>query len=89
MTVTVHMHRNLRRFLLEGRDRAVLDVTPATTVAALLGALGAAHDTWLVAVNGAVVERDQVLAAGDTIDCFEPVAGGRGLEAQGSREEPL
>ncbi len=76
MSVTVHMHGNLRRFLPEGRDRVAVDVAPGTTIAALLATLGAERDTWLVAVNGAAVARDRVLEAGDLLDCFEPVAAG-------------
>jgi sulfur carrier protein ThiS len=76
MTVTVHMHGNLRRFMHEGRDRATLEIADGTTVDALLRSLGAEHDTWLVAVNGAVVERDCVLEPGDMVDGFEPVAAG-------------
>ena len=76
MSVTVHMHGNLRRFLPEGRDRTAMEVAPATTIEALLTALGAERDTWLVAVNGAACEKDRVLQEGDRLDCFEPVAGG-------------
>jgi sulfur carrier protein ThiS len=76
MTVTVHMHGNLRRFMPDGRDRMAMDVGPATTIQALLASLGAERDTWLVAVNGTSVERDHVLAPDDQLDCFEPVAGG-------------
>lgn len=76
MTVTVVMHGNLRRFLPEGRDRAVLEVAPGTTVEAVLAALGAERDTWLVAVNQEVAERTHVLAHADVVDCFEPVAAG-------------
>ena len=76
MTVTVHMHGSLRRFMPEGRDRAPVPVAPGATVQALLAGLGAEQDTWLVAVNGEPVERDHVLAPGDVVDCFEPVAGG-------------
>jgi len=76
MTVTVHMHGNLRRFLPEGRASAPLPVTPGTTVQGLLTMLGAAEETWLVAVNGRTVEREEVLAPDDVLDCFEPVAGG-------------
>lgn len=76
VTVTVHMHGNLRRFMPEGRDRALVPVAPAATVQALLAGLGAEQDTWLVAVNGKPVERDHVLAPNDVVDCFEPVAGG-------------
>ncbi len=76
MTVTVHMHGNLRRFLPGGRDRMALEVVPGATVAALLAGLGAERDVWLVAVNGVTAERERTLAPGDVVDCFEPVAAG-------------
>jgi len=76
VSVIVHMHGNLRRFMPEGRDRAAIEVAPGTTVGGLLANLGAARDTWLVAVNGAVCAADCVLREGDRLDCFEPVAGG-------------
>ena len=76
MTVTVHMHGNLRRFMPEGRDRIGMELTAGTTIEALLVSLGAAGDTWLVAVNGAACAKDRVLQTGDLLDCFEPVAAG-------------
>ena len=76
MTVTVHLHGNLRRFLPGGADRTVLEVAPGTTVEALLAGLGAERDTWLVAVNGAATDRDRVLEADDLLEGFEPVAAG-------------
>ncbi|MBI1962632.1 MAG: MoaD/ThiS family protein [Candidatus Rokubacteria bacterium] len=76
MRVTVHMHGNLRRFLPGGADRTVLEVEPGATIEALLAGLGAERDIWLVAVNGAAVDRDRILRAGDLVDCFEPVAAG-------------
>ena len=76
MKVTVHMHGNLRRFLPGGADRTVLDVAPGTTIEALLAGLGAARDTWLVAINGVTVGRERALEADDLLDCFEPVAAG-------------
>lgn len=76
MTVTVHMHGNLRRFMPMGQDRAAVEVADGSTVESLLVTLGAEKDTWLVAVNSAVVERDVVLKPGDVVDCFEPVAAG-------------
>jgi len=76
MTVTVVMHGNLRRFLPDGAARAALDVPPGATIEALLARLGAAEDTWLVAKNQIVAERDAALAPGDVVDCFEPVAAG-------------
>lgn len=76
MTVTVHMHGNLRRFLPGGQARTEVDVATGATAADLLACLGAAQDTWLVAVNGKAVERDRVLEPGDLVDCFEPQAAG-------------
>jgi sulfur carrier protein ThiS len=76
MTVTVHMHGNLRRFMPGGTDRLEMTLTSRTTVEALLVSIGAGGDTWLVAVNGTAVGRDRVLEPGDVVDCFEPQAAG-------------
>ena len=76
MTVTVHMHGNLRRFMPDGADRGPRVLPDGATAEELLVGLGAEKDTWLVAVNGTAVERDQVLREGDIVDWFEPVAGG-------------
>ena len=76
MTVTVHMHGNLRRFMPDGRDRVAMDVGEGTTIGGLLSSLGAERDTWLVAVNGTTTEPGRVLAPGDHLDCFEPMTGG-------------
>ncbi len=76
MTVTIHMHGNLRRFMPEGADRRAMQVPEATTIEAVLRTLGAEKDTWLVAINNVTVERDTVLHDGDVLDCFEPVAAG-------------
>lgn len=70
------MHGNLRRFLPEGQESTSLEVVEGSTVEALLDQLQATHDTWLVAVNGAVVERTTELRAGDLVECYEPAAGG-------------
>src|SRR5262249_30090480 len=74
--VTVHMHGNLRRFLPDGADETVLDVAAGATIEDVLTRLGAARETWLVAINGAETDRDRVLRPDDLLDCFEPVAGG-------------
>ena len=76
MSVTVHMHGNLRRFMAEGRDRVTMEVASGTRIGALLASLGADRDIWLVAVNGVACEQDRVLQEGDLLDCFEPVAAG-------------
>jgi len=76
MSVTVHLHGNLRRFMPEGQDRVTMETEPGTTIEVLLASLGALGDTWLVAVNGTTCEKDRILHEGDLLDCFEPVAGG-------------
>jgi sulfur carrier protein ThiS len=76
MSVTIHMHGNLRRFMPEGRDRVTMEVAPGTSSETLLASLGADRDTWLVAVNGVACEQDRILQEGDLVDCFEPVAAG-------------
>jgi sulfur carrier protein ThiS len=76
VTVTVVMHGNLRRFLPDGAMRSCVELPEGATIEALLERLGAARDTWLVARNQITAERGQVLAHGDTVDCFEPVAAG-------------
>ena len=76
MTITLHMHGNLRRFMPEGADRRAMDVPAGATVESVLRALGAEKDIWLVAINNDTVERDAVLHEGDVLDCFEPVAAG-------------
>ena len=76
MTVTVIMHGTLRRFLPDGAARAALDVHPGSTIEDVLVGLGAEKDTWVVARNQVTAERDEKVASGDVLDCFEPVSGG-------------
>jgi sulfur carrier protein ThiS len=76
VTVTIIMHGTLRRFLPDGAARATLDLRAGATIEEVLVGLGAEQDTWVVARNQAVAERDAVLAPGDVLDCFEPVSGG-------------
>jgi sulfur carrier protein ThiS len=76
MTITIHMHGNLRRFMPDGADRRAMEIPEGATVESVLTRLGAENDTWLVAINNVTVERDTVLHDGDVLDCFEPVAAG-------------
>lgn len=76
MTITLHMHGNLRRFMPDGADRSVLQISEGTTVESVLRGLGAEKDIWLVAINNDTAERAAVLHEGDVLDCFEPVAAG-------------
>ena len=76
MTVTLHMHGNLRRFMPDGADRRAIQLSEGTTVESVLMQLRAEKDIWLVAINNETAERDAVLNDGDVLDCFEPVAAG-------------
>lgn len=76
MTVTIHMHGNLRRFMPDGADRLAIELPEGMTIEAVLRRLRAEKDTWLVAVNNETVDRTTVLHPGDVLDCFEPVAAG-------------
>ena len=63
------------------RSRATLHLRDGATIGEVLAELGAEaaeRDTWLVARNEVLAERDHVLGPGDVVDCFEPLAGGAG-----------
>ena len=59
-------------------DYRLLDGATVGEVLAELGAETTEHETWLVARNEGIAERDHVLEPGDVLDCFEPLAGGAG-----------
>ena len=65
------------RLTVNGESR---EVEPGTTIAGLVGLLGADSRRVAVAVNGTVIPRashpDRVLAEGDEIEVIEPVGGG-------------
>lgn len=79
-----------------GRDRAVLDLPAAATVALALEHLMAGHpalDPLLprvqIAVNRKMVGRDHRLADGDEMALIPPVAGGAGARRINLSPEPL
>jgi len=74
--VRVTLNGTLRRFLPDSHGSTTLRVPDGTTVAELVAGLGAADDVWLTAVNGEVAPVSTPLAAGDEVDCFEPLEGG-------------
>ena len=50
---------------------------PGRTIQALLDEIGIPGiEVWMVALNGAKVERDAIPAAGDEVMIFSPVGGG-------------
>ncbi len=76
--ITVRLHGNLRRFLPAGEERINLSLADAPTVAVLLARLALpAGEIAMTGVNGKLAESTQRLVAGDQIDIFAPVAGGR------------
>lgn len=76
MTVTVTLHGNLRRLAPDHTGPLTVDLPDGAGIPALLDQLGAAAETWLVAVNGVAVARMSLLAPGDRVDCYEALAGG-------------
>ena len=60
----------------DGRDQVTLELAAGTTIRALPTLRRRARHV-LVAVNGTTVDKERVLLAqGDHLDCFEPVAAG-------------
>ena len=76
MTVTIIMHGTLRRFLPDGAARATLDLRAGATIEEVLVGLGAEQDTWVVARNQAVAERDACSRRATCSTASSPVAGG-------------
>ncbi len=80
MNVRVKLMGTLRGKLPPGSSggTAALDVDPGTTVAAALERLGVGGGhVHLVMVNGAMeLDRQRLLADGDELTVFPPVAGG-------------
>jgi sulfur carrier protein ThiS len=77
MRVNVKLYGNLKKYLPEKKETALLVVDPGTTIANLLARLGV-HDNliWMTAINDTVVGPSTVLRDGDILEVFEPVGGG-------------
>ena len=79
MRITVRLYATLRRFrpdVVPGSG-LTLDVDPDTTVGKVVELLGIPEKAPLVAmVNNGVCKLDHVLAEGDKLALFPPVAGG-------------
>ncbi len=79
MKVEVRLFATLQPYLPAGAtgDAASLDLPPGSTVAQALAALRIPPDLpCLTVVNGRDAELDQVLAPGDEVAMFPPLAGG-------------
>ncbi len=79
MKVTARVYATLRRYLPEetAHNPMELELPDGTTVGELLNHLGLPQDAVkVVFVNGRHAEFEQVLADGDRVGIFPPVAGG-------------
>lgn len=77
----VQLHATLAGFLPSGSCEGVasVELPERATVAGLIERLGIPPElSRIVLVNGHDVEDDAVLRAGDIVDVFPPLAGGRG-----------
>ena len=78
MKVVVKLHGETKRHVkgLVG-DSVETDLPDGATVQEMLGQLGVAdEDVWMSAVNKTVVKPEHVLADGDSVEVFAPIAGG-------------
>lgn len=76
ITVEVHMHGNLRRFLPDGVPSMMMDVREGTRVADLAESLKAREDVWVASINKVVVPMSAPLIDGACLDLFPILEGG-------------
>lgn len=79
MKVEVHLFALLERYLPAGAegDGVSLDVPEGTTVGAVVALLGIPGElSCLTVVNGLDAPPEQILAPGDVLSMFPPLAGG-------------
>ena len=76
MEVTVRTWGNLRRFLPDGVDSAIVQVANGATIDDLIAQLTLKNEVWAVAVNGQVVSFSTTLSAGDHVFLFDHLHGG-------------
>ncbi len=77
MQVTIKLYGNLKRYMPGKQEIGQMELSPGTTVRALLARLGVPdNDIWMSAVNDTVVPDASELHDGDVLEVFEPVGGG-------------
>jgi sulfur carrier protein ThiS len=76
ITVEIHMHGNLRRFLPHGAASMRMDVREGTRVVDLAESLKAKQDVWVASINKVVVPMSAPLADGACLDFFPILEGG-------------
>jgi thiamine biosynthesis protein ThiS len=77
MRVQVHFYAELARSMGGGERQRTLELPPGTTVGELLTQLGRPPDLQvIVGLNGALVQPEQALAEGDTLELMTAMEGG-------------
>ena len=79
MNVTLKLFADLRKFLPEGSDgqSCVLEIDGHTTVDHLLKRMKISDQIpMIILVNYTHAKKDQILANGDVLSVFPPIAGG-------------
>jgi len=76
ITVEVHMHGNLRRFLPDRVASMTMDIPEGTRVADLAESLKAQEDVWVASIDKVVVPMSAPLTDGACLDLFPILEGG-------------
>ncbi len=76
ITVEVHMHGNLRRFLPEGVASMTMEFPDGTRVADVAGRLQAQEEVWVASIDQDVVPMSAELRDGACLDLFPMLEGG-------------
>ncbi len=76
ITVELHMHGNLRRFLPDGVASMTMDIPEGTRVADLAESLKAHENVWIASINKVVVPMSTSLTDGACLDLFPTLEGG-------------
>jgi len=76
ITVELHMHGNLRRFLPDGVASMTMDIPEGTRVVDLAERLKAQEDVWVASIDKVVVPMSAPLTDGACLDLFPILEGG-------------
>ena len=76
ITVEVHMHGNLRRFLPEGVATTRLELADGALVKDVIQRLGAGHEIWVASIGNEAVPLATRLVDGTALDFFPHIEGG-------------
>ena len=76
ITIEVHMHGNLRRFLPDGVGSMRMNLPEGTRVGEVARTLKAKNDVWVASINKHVVPMTATLTDGVCLDLFPILEGG-------------